>query len=143
MAVAPRRGDGQAQDDDAQSSVASSGHLRDLKRLTPALQQRFELGCAVRVGVFRQHPPIGRAPDRSVRSAGSRPTDVLRNLLAIIGHQHLAAWLQKQFDALPLSVIRHAPAPAASNIRVAGENPYRAMLSRLTFTCQGVQLNAL
>ena len=42
------------------------------------------------------------------------------------------------------SVIRQAPAPAASNTRVAGEKPYRAMLSRLTFsTARGVQLNAL
>ena len=42
------------------------------------------------------------------------------------------------------SVIRHAAAPAASNTRVAGENPQVAMLSRLMFsTARGVQLNAL
>ena len=40
--------------------------------------------------------------------------------------------------------MRHAPAPAASNTLVAGENPYRAMLSRLIFsTVNGVELNAL
>ena len=32
------------------------------------------------------------------------------------------------------SVIRHAPAPAASNTRVAGEKPTAAMLSRATFS---------
>jgi hypothetical protein len=42
------------------------------------------------------------------------------------------------------SVIRQAAAPAASNTRVAGEKPYRAMLSRLTFsTAMGVALKAL
>ena len=42
------------------------------------------------------------------------------------------------------SVIRQAAAPAASNTRVAGENPSCAMLSRPTLsTALGVQLNAL
>ena len=37
-----------------------------------------------------------------------------------------------------------APAPAASNTRVAGLNPYAAMLSRLTFsTASADALNAL
>jgi hypothetical protein len=42
------------------------------------------------------------------------------------------------------SVIRQALAPAASNTRVGGENPKRAMLSRLMLrTARGVQLKAL
>ena len=42
------------------------------------------------------------------------------------------------------SVIRQAPAPAASNTRVAGDQPLRAMLSRLMLRTQrAVQLSAL
>ena len=42
------------------------------------------------------------------------------------------------------SVMRQAPAPAASNSRVGGENPISAMLARLTFsTARGVALKAL
>ena len=42
------------------------------------------------------------------------------------------------------SVITQAPAPAASNTRVAGEKPTSAMLSRATFsTARGETLKAL
>jgi nucleoside-diphosphate-sugar epimerase len=42
------------------------------------------------------------------------------------------------------SVTRQAPAPAASNSRVGGENPTSAMLTRLTFsTARGIALKAL
>ena len=42
------------------------------------------------------------------------------------------------------SVNKQAPAPAASNTRVAGENPKRAMLSRLMFKIiRALQLKAL
>jgi hypothetical protein len=83
--------------------------------------------------VLGQDAAAARLPD-GARPLGGERGDVLGNLLAVAGDQHLGVGLQEQLDPSQASVIRQPPAPAASNTRVAGLKPMAAMLSRATFS---------
>ena len=56
-----------------------------------------------------------------LRALGRERLEMGRDLGAVAGHQHLLVLLQERSSPSQLSVIRQAPAPAASNTRVAGE----------------------
>ena len=80
--------------------------------------------CTARcgIGVLAQDRAARRRADAAGALRGER-TKMLDHLGPVGGDQDLRARLQEQLDAGPASVIRQAPAPAASNTRVGGEKP--------------------
>jgi hypothetical protein len=90
-----------------------------------------------------QYASQGGLPDAG--GGRSRQTGrLVGDLVPVVSYEHFTPRFQKQLDPFQASTMRQAPAPAASNTRVGGENPVRAMLSRLMLmTARGVPLNAL
>ena len=99
---------------------------RQRRTATPrrVLEQRLELRRAMRVGVLaRARARSAASPMRRARGRRRAARACVGHLGAVARHQHLAPGSRNSSMPSHASVIRQAPAPAASKTRVAGEKP--------------------
>jgi len=95
------------------------------------------------IGVLCKDALVSGVSDRP-RPRRSERAQMASDFFAVARYEHFQVGSRNISTPSHASVIKHAAAPAASKMRVGGENPYRAMLSRLMFrTARGVEFKGV